>query len=170
MNSTLSLNSNRMSPFADKPELWLTSHLQRQKQEEQVVKIQAVVKGFLYRRRQQRLSLESIGQYIKDITKWLEPPKNPVSVPDFLRQHGLGTWADMCPSKEDALCSVEASDKRRECLWHAKNTLRLLGKAQLISELEWHDYHDTRRALDFLATGKKPEESLWSKLTKLVLG
>ena len=43
-----------MSPFAHQQELWLTAHLQRLVQRDLAIKIQAVVRGFLIRRRQEK--------------------------------------------------------------------------------------------------------------------
>jgi hypothetical protein len=165
MSSTLSLSSKTMSPFADKPELWLTGHLERQKHQEVVVKIQAVVKGFLQRRRSTE---DSIAIAIDN----LQPSKNPITVPEFLRLHGLTVWADACPPIHEALLDGEANTKREECLWHAKVTLRLQGKAKFIPDLEWYDYHERNQAILPLAPGtpREKEDSLWAKLTKLVLG
>ncbi len=154
-----------MSPFADKPELWLTRHLQRQIEEEKAIKIQSAVKGFLHRRRSDRLK-----ETVIILVKRLEPPKDPITVPQFLRKHGLSTWAEMCPTKEEALMNLDKNKERLDAIWHAKNTLRLMGKSELITELEWCDYHEESQALKDLYYGKPKEESFWTKLTKLILG
>lgn len=156
MVNTPSCSSTTMSPFADKPELWLTGHLQRLHTEENTRKIQAVVKGFLYRRRSQRKEAESLDNL------------QPLTVAEFLRTHGLATLANMCPSKDECLSDSHLNGTRQECLFHAKITLRLLGKSHLVSELEWCDYHEGRGALDAHQTNK--QESLWTTLTKFVLG
>ncbi len=159
-----------MSPFADKPELWLTGHLQRQMEEEKAVKIQAVVKGFLQRRKSLPSEKKSLKDSIAILVKRLEPPKNPMTLQQFLRKHGLASWADICPSKEEALMSLSKNKERQDCIWHAKNTLRLMGKTELITELEWCDYHEESQTLMDLYYGKSEDESLWTKLTKLILG
>lgn len=163
VSCTLSSPSNRMSPFADKPELWLTGHLQRQIEEEKAVKIQAAFKGFLQRRK-------SLKDSIAILVKRLEPSKNPMTVQQFMRKHGLATWAEMCPSKEAALMNLDKNKERQDAIWHAKNTLRLMGNTELITELEWCDYHEESKALVTLSYGKPQEESVWTKLTKLILG
>jgi hypothetical protein len=169
MSSTLSLSSNTMSPFADNPDLWLTGHLQRQIQDENARKIQALIRGFLYRRRCERKNAESLGDFICALKDKLQSPKSSVTVAEFLRKHGLSTWADMCPSKYDCLSDSNLNSKRKECLFHAKVSLRLLGKSHLVPDLEWCDYHEARRALEKFRGINQPE-SLWTTLIKLVLG
>jgi hypothetical protein len=159
-----------MSPFANQPELWLTGHLERQKLNEKAVKIQAVTKGFLERRRSARLSAESIDDYISVLVNKLDPPAEKLTVHEFLRKHGLDTWAEQCPDVKAALTNRDANKQREECLWHAKNCLRLCGKAELVSELEWCNYHEESEAMSALSSGETPDESLWTKLTKFILG
>lgn len=153
-----------MSPFADQPEMWLTGHLERQKQHEVATKIQAAVKGHLYRRKLQR---QSTDDFIVVLMDKLKPPKTPLTVQEFLKEKGLGGWADECPPVRDALLSIEANKQREECLWHAKNSLRLMGKGMYVADLEWCDYHERTRAMHALCDVGSPVESLWEKFKKL---
>jgi hypothetical protein len=170
MEGTLFSASNTMSPFANQPELWLSGHLERQKLNEMAVKIQAVARGFLNRRRSAQASAEDIEDYITIIVNKLKPPTTKVTVPEFLRKHGLDTWADKCPDVKSALTKRAANKERHECLWHAKNCLRLAGKAELVAELEWCNYHEESEAMFAIHYNEQPEESLWTKLTKYILG
>lgn len=141
-----------MSPFANTPELWLTAHLHRQKQQEHIVKIQAVVKGFLVRRKTNvhlRLSI---------------PP--PQTLQSLMLKHGLQPWADLMPSAKEAVLDEEASKKRQEYLFHATMTLRLLGKVRFVQDLEWADYHERAKAMHELYDVGSPVETLWKKFKK----
>ena len=139
-----------MSPFANTPHLWLTGHIERQKQQEHVLKIQAVTKGFLTRRR---------------LSQRLAPPKppSPVSLQEFMRRNGLSVWAEMCPDAVHSCHDEAAANKRQECLLNAKITLRLLNKSHLILPLEWADYHERSQVFHQTCDVGSPIESLWQK-------
>ena len=138
-----------MYPFANTPHLWLTDHLERQKQQEHIVKIQAAAKGFLVRRRS-RLRLQARA-----------PPSS--TLEELLREHGLAVWADACPSATEAVLDEDRSKERQECLLHASMTLRLLNKMPVIQELEWADYHERTKAFHKLYDVGSPVESIWQK-------
>lgn len=139
---------NPMSSFADSPHLWLTGHLKRQKQQEHIVKIQAVVKGFLVRKRSRPLKIPQ-----------------PSSLQELMRHHGLTVWADACPSVKDALLSEKAAKERQECLLHATITLYLLNKGHYVQDLEWADYHERAQAS---YTVERPIETMWEKFKQML--
>lgn len=143
-----------MSPFADTPHLWLTGHLERQKRHEEVVKIQAAVKGFLVRRRS-TLHLQAKAP----------PPKG---LHELMRHHGLTIWANVCPSAKEAAADLEQAKKRQECILHATMTLRLLGKTRYIQDLEWADYHERANAFHELCDVGSPVESIWKKFRNAI--
>jgi hypothetical protein len=142
-----------MSPFAETPHLWLTNHLERQKQNEHVIKIQAVAKGFLVRRRQSQRINAALPA---------------VSLHDFMMCNGLRVWAEMCPDAKEACLNEVAAKKRQECISNAKITLRLLNKADSILHLEWAEYHERCQAFHELYDVGSPIESLWQKFKKTV--
>ena len=134
-----------MSPFADTPHLWLTAHLQRIKSQEHVVKFQALVRGHLVRRRQEKK--RNADAFIDDVIRRLTQPRDPVSLDSLMRRLGLDVWADSLPTAEESIQNPEASQRRRDALWHAGICLRLKGEGHWIQELEWADYHERSRAL-----------------------
>jgi hypothetical protein len=170
-----------MSPFTNTPELWLTAHLHRLRCEEHVVKIQAVVRGFLLRRRQaKKQSAESV---IDDVIRRLLLPKD-TSVVGLMRNLGLDIWANNLPTAEEAISNPEASERRRQALWHAGISLRLNGQGHHLKDLEWADYHE--RSLALSASKPPPDifsprhgstplpttppSSLWSRILKSIWG
>jgi hypothetical protein len=159
-----------MSPFANSPELWLTNHLQRQIQNEKIVKIQAVAKGFLTRRRSQREAHKSLEESIEILVERLQPPKNPKTLAELMRHHRLDVWADQCPPASEAVVSMEANKQREACLFNAKITLRLRGESKYVPDLEWADYHERSKALHALWDVGSPNENLWTRFKKYVLG
>jgi hypothetical protein len=150
-----------MSPFSNSPDLWLTGHLRRLHQIDQVTKIQAVVRGFLIRRHQQK-------KY-EDVILRLQPPAKPVCLVDLMRQLRLDVWADQLPSAVDALHDPAVAQKRRDLLWHAGIALRLTGQGAYVTDLEWADYHERSKALAHLDIHVH-QDSLWERFKKLFLG
>jgi hypothetical protein len=171
-----------MSPFADKPELWLTSHIRRLSLEEPATKIQAVVKGYLVRKRQEEQ--RNADALLGDILRRLTQPKN-VSVVGLMRELNLDTWADGLPTAEECIADPEAANRRREALWHAGIALRLTGQGAFLQDLEWADYHERSKALyahpppppppsDSSPFSPRPDtpvaDSLWARLKKAIWG
>lgn len=151
-----------MSPFVNSPHLWLTAHLRRLEQEECMPKIQAVARGFLVRRRQDKQRL------IKETEKRLQPPANPVSLANTLGTLNLGMWAAGLPTATEALRLPEAEAKRREAIRNASICLRFLGKSDLIPDIEWADYHERAAALRDICDATINPGSMWSRFKKLV--
>lgn len=153
-----------MSPFHNSPHLWLTGHLHRLHQADQIVKIQALVRGFLHRRRHQKQ--QDAKALINDVLSRLQPPKQPVCLVELMRQLGLGIWADQMPSAVDALHDPALADKRRDLLWHAGISLRLTGQAAYVRDLEWSDYHERALALKTLDVHVH-QDNLWDRFKKV---
>lgn len=167
-----------MSPFADKPELWLTSHIRRLSLEEPATKIQAVVKGFLVRHRQEQQ--RNADALLGDVLRRLTQPKD-VSVVGLMRSLGLDTWADGLPTAEECIMNPEAANRRREALWHAGISLRLTGQGSSVQDLEWADYHERSKALYAHPPPPPPDsasphvdtpvpDTLWLRLMKIMWG
>ena len=151
-----------MSPFANSPHLWLTAHLRRLEQQEHVPKIQAVARGFLVRRRQDKQRL------IKETEERLQSPSNPVSRANTLVSLNLGMWAAGLPTATEALRLPEADAKRREAMRNASICLRFLGKSHLIPDIEWADYHERAAALRDTCDATINPGSMWSRFKKFV--
>lgn len=134
-----------MSPFANSPHLWLTSHLHRLHVQDHITKIQALVRGYLVRRRRQKQ--RRAQALIDDVIRGLARPREPVALVPLMQRLGLHAWAETMPTAEECLSNSEADQRRRDALWHAGISLRLTGKGQWIQELEWADYHERSRAL-----------------------
>jgi hypothetical protein len=149
-----------MSPFTNSPHLWLTGHLRRLEQQEGVPKIQALVRGFLVRCRQQKKRRAAA------LIKCLQVPPESVSLSDTLVKLNVGLWAVGIPTAAEALQSEEAAEKRREAIRHASICLRFLGQSHLIPDIEWADYHERAAALRGTIHPKK----IWSRFTKRVWG
>jgi hypothetical protein len=168
LSGTLSSLASNMSPFANSPELWLTGHIRRLSQEEQATKIQAVTRGYLVRRRQEKE--RNADDLILDVITRLQPPAHSLSLAELMYAMGLDTWADGLPSAADALKFPHIADKRREAIWHASIVLRLTGRSDLIKDLEWADYYERGRALQAVHELEINPPSLWDRFTKLVWG
>lgn len=158
---TLSSLPPTMSPFANTPHLWLSGHLTRLAQADQAVKIQAVARGYLVRRRLEKEQTTPIR---------LQPPERPVTLADAMRQLGLGTWANALPTAIEALDDLELAKRRQDALWHAGIALRLSGRAELIPDLEWADYHERSSALRAREDVETPSVSLWDRFRRSILG
>ena len=157
-----------MSPFANSPHLWLTGHLRRLSQEEQAVKIQAVMRGYLVRRRREKhRNAEAV---ILDVLRHLQQPAHTLSLAELMYAMGLDTWAAGLPSAADALKHPELADRRRDAIWHASICLRLMGKSDLIQDLQWADYHERGRALQAAHEALIRPPTLWERLVKYVWG
>ena len=145
-----------MSPFANSPHLWLTGHLYRLRCEEHATKIQAIVRGYIVRRRQEK---ERNAQSVIDdvIRRLLFPPKD-TSVVGLMYRLGLDIWANNLPTAEECLYSQEAAERRRNALWHAGISLRLNGQGHHLQDLEWADYHERGLAL----ANAKPSPAVFS--------
>jgi hypothetical protein len=161
---SFSANSDTMSPFAKSPHLWLTEHLRRIEQQEGVPKIQALVRGFLARRRQQK-KLRAAA-LIKEAEQRIQTREQPVSLADTLVRLNLSLWAEGLPTATEALQSEEIADKRRGAIRHASICLRFLGQSHLIPDIEWADYHERAAAL----RGTIHPDNMWSRFTKRVWG
>lgn len=156
-----------MSPFTDSPHLWLTGHLNRLAQVEHATKIQAVCRGFLVRRRQQKN--QTADHIILDVIRNLEPPPARVTLKEVLFRYGLGVWAAGLPTAAESYKSLEAAKRRQEAIWHASICLRLKGQAEFVQELEWADYHERAQVLQELRTPTPTadDDSLWARLKHL---
>ncbi len=158
----------KMSPFANSPHLWLTGHLHRLSQQEQAVKIQAVMRGYLVRRRREKhLNAEAV---ILDVLRHLQQPAHTLSLAELMYAMGLDTWANDLPSAADALKHPELTERRRDAIWHASNILRLTGRGHMVSDLQWADYHERGRALEAAHDALAHPPSLWQRITKFVWG
>ncbi len=159
-----------MSPFADKPDLWLTAHVQRMALSEYASKIQAVVKGFLVRR---RLDKERNAKDLVDnVIQRLLQPKNQ-SVTSILSNLGLDDLAITLPPAQLCLDNQDLALHRQNLLWHACITLRLTGKGDHIQDLQWADYHERARAVQAQyppAPPETPVPSLWDRVKKTIWG
>ncbi len=177
-----------MSPFANSPHLWLTGHLQRLHYEEHIVKIQAVARGFLIRRRQEKE--RNAQSVLDDVIRRLLQPKD-TSVVGLMRSLGLDIWANNLPTAEECVMNFEASERRRQALWHAGISLRLNGQSQHLQDLQWADYHERSRALNSCkpppqvfplrevvvdsteerpATPRQAPPTFWSRIFKTIWG
>jgi len=90
-----------MSPFANSPHLWLTAHLHRIHCKEHLVKIQALVRGYLVRRQQQKE--RKLKAITNDILRSLAQPRESVALVPLMRRLGLHVWADTLPSAEECI-------------------------------------------------------------------
>ena len=159
---------NNMSPFANSPHLWLTGHLRRLSQEEQAVKIQAVMRGYLVRRRREKeRNAEAV---ILDVLRHMQHPVHSLSLAELMYAMDLGTWADGLPSAAAALDFPHIAEKRREAIWHASICLRLTGRSHLIPDLQWADYHERGRALQAAHEALIRPPTLWDRFVKYVWG
>ena len=159
-----------MSPFANTPHLWLTSHLNRLVEIENATKIQAVCRGFLVRRRQERH--QSAEEFILQVIRKFQTPAPTATLKECLERHGLSVWAEGLPTAEEGYKTLEAGKRRQEAIWHASITLRLKGQGELVEELERADYHECQRVLSELRTPTPPAETaatdtLWQRLQNL---
>lgn len=165
-----------MSPFANQQELWLTGHLTRMTQNEKATKIQAVARGFLLRRKQEK-ERNAIA-VIDDAIRRLQVPKEPVSVIVLMRHLRLDYWADTLPSAFHAVQDPNARAQRDACIWHAGIALRLTGQGQYVQDLQWADYHERYSALQMIQAirlqNTEPEPaiqpSFWARFTKMIWG
>lgn len=161
-----------MSPFAHSPELWLTGHLNRLVQVEKAIQIQAVCRGFLVRRREQKKT--NADEIILNVIRNLQPPPPAVTLKEVLLRHGLGVWAAGLPTALEAFQNLEAGKRRQEALWHACICLRLKGQGEFVEELEWADYHERAQVLQELRTptpdpsDEAHTETLWQRLKKFM--
>ncbi len=157
-----------MSPFANSPHLWLTDHIRRLSQEEQATKIQAVMRGYLVRRRrEEKQRTDAVFQEVYDN---LQPANHTLTLAELMYASGLDTWADGLPTAAEALRDSEAATRRKEALWHASNLLRLVGRSQVVPDLEWADYHERCRAIRASQQALAEPSSLWNRLVKLITG
>ncbi len=131
-----------MSPFANKPELWLTSHVRRVSFYEPASKIQAVVKGHLVRRRLRRDRENAAVD--EAIRRLLQPPEHTVET--LLVKLGLEDTLPYLPSATVCAEDYTYSLRRRDVLRGVCLTLRLTGRSKYIEEIEWADYHQRSRA------------------------
>lgn len=166
-----------MSPFTDTPHLWLTGHLHRLQKQEHTTKIQALVRGYLVRRRQEK---ERQAQaLIDDVIRRLTQPREHVAVIPLMLRLGLQTWAETMPSADACIGNPALDQRRREALWHAGIALRLTGQGHWIQELEWADYHERSQALRALPPPSHPSPpptpqpqtpplSFWKRLFKFL--
>ena len=157
-----------MSPFAKSPEYWLTGHLRRLAQQDEIVKIQAVCRGFLVRRRQEKE--RNARAVLHDVLSRLQYPTHTHSLQEMLMKMGFDTWAYNLPSAADALDSETAANQRRDAIWNASICLRLTGKSHLIADLQWADYHERGRALQAAADFHNRTETMWSRFKKHIWG
>ena len=160
-----------MSPFANSPQLWLTAHVQRVHLYEPATKIQAVVRGYLYRRGVEKE--RNAQAVLRDVLYRLQVPPNPLSLVDTMRKLGLDIWADRMPNAADCLLHRELADYRQNLLWNAGISLRLTGQSQHIADLQWADYHERNRALQDLRAFREAQihpESMWTKVKKFFWG
>ena len=164
-----------MSPFADKPELWLTSHVKRVNLFEPASKIQAVVKGYLVRRR-----LRTEGDPVDEAINRLLHPRDQ-SVVGILTETGLGDLVPLLPSARVCLEDNDLAIRRHRVLWDAFLSLRLTGQANRVQDLSWADYHERTLALaahhppppssqPFSPRPATPPPTLWKRLVKSVWG
>ncbi len=159
---------SNMSPFANSPHLWLTGHLRRLSQEEQAVKIQAVIRGYLIRRRREKnRNAEAV---IQDVISRLQPPAHSLSLAELMYAMGLDTWADGLPTAAMGLKFPHLAEKRREAIWHSSIVLRLTGRSELIKDLEWADYYERGRALQAADDALNQPPTLWERFVKYVWG
>jgi hypothetical protein len=158
---TLSSPASNMSPFANSPHLWLTSHIRRLSETEQVTKIQAVTRGYLVRRRREKeLNADAV---ILDVMRHMQQPTHTLSLAELMYAMGLDTWATGLPSAADALKNPELTQQRRDAIWHASICLRLTGRGHMVSDLEWADYHERGRALQAAHEAATNPPTLWAR-------
>lgn len=170
-----------MSPFADTPHLWLTGHLARLQAQEHLVKIQALVRGHLVRRRQEKK--RNAEAVIDDVLRRLIPPAEPVEVLALLTKLGLDVYTEDLPTAQECLRNPEADQRRRAALWNAGIVLRLTGRSSLIPDVEWADYHERCRAFYVSSPPPPPPSppptppapqtpplSFWSRLFHRIVG
>ena len=161
-----------MSPFTHQQELWLTGHIQRLAHQEQAVKIQAIARGFLVRRRREKK--EKADRVLNDVLRRLQVPRQPVSVVELMRQLGLEQWIAMLPTADMAVRDWEARAVRERILWNACISLRMTGQSDSVADLQWADYHERYRALQATVQIEEPgnpaPRSMWSRFTQWIWG
>ena len=158
---TLSFLPLTMSPFANTPHLWLSGHLTRLAQADQAVKIQAVARGYLVRRRLEKERATPSG---------LQVPERHLGLAETLCHLGLDTWANALPTASEALDDLELARRRQDALWHAGIVLRLTGRSDYIQDLESADYHEHSAALRAREVIETPSVSLWDRFKQSILG
>lgn len=150
-----------MSPFANQPQLWLTSHIQRLHQTDQATKIQSVVRGHLARLRKERKQkkLSKVAQYLLTSSSYS-------TLAEAMSAFGLTEMTYSLPTAKQALDFSHMDESRRSVLWHAKIALRIKGIPEHIMDLEWADYRERAAALTAKPV-ETPKPSLFSRLFKL---
>lgn len=121
-----------MAPFADSPHLWLTGHLCRIEQAEKIVKIQALVRGHLGRKKAQ----------LKYLTHYNERHPLPPSAVEVLKHLGLNDLAEMCPTSLSVSFNHELASKREFVIQEAKLRLIAAGQKKKLPFLLWADYQE----------------------------
>ena len=150
-----------MSPFANQPELWLTSHIQRLHQTDHATKIQAVVRGYITRRRKERKQKK-----LSKTNQYLLTPASYTTLAEAMIAFGLTEMTYSLPTAKQALDFYHMDESRRSVLWHAKIALRIKGLPEHVMDLEWADYRERAAALTAKPV-ETPKPSLFSRLFKL---
>ena len=155
-----------MSPFSEQPELWLTGHIQRLHQTDQATKIQAVIRGYIARRRKERKQKK-----LNKTAKYLLTPSSYNTLAEAMEAFGLDEMAYSLPTAKQALDFYHMDECRRSVLWHAKIALRIKGLPEHVMDLEWADYRERAAALKEkpveTSTSTSTSTSFFSRLFKL---
>ena len=155
-----STTSNKMSPFADTPHLWLTSHLDRMNKEEKVVKIQALVRGHLSRKKTE----------IKYYTRYYEQHYLAPSAVEVLKHLGLNDLAEVCPPSLVVSYNHELAPKREFVIQEAKRRLKASGQKNKVAFLIWADYQEDSIATHTFIKRMANRKTIFDQVMDFIFG